>query len=148
MELTLVSTTMNSYKRALTIATDVHRHQIDLSGKPYITHPLYVADHVTGNKTKIVALLHDVIEDGGITIDYLKKFFTDDVCDAVNILTRKKGVPYLDYIKLVKGNKLAKTVKIADLEHNMQVNRLDRLTMKDIARLKKYIIAYKELTSE
>ena len=148
MELTLVSKSMNSYKRALTIATDVHRHQVDLSGKPYITHPLYVADHVKGNQERIVAILHDTIEDGGITIDYLKKFFTDDICDAVDVLTRKKGVPYLDYIKLVKKNKLAKAVKIVDLEHNMQVNRLDRLTMKDIARLKKYIIAYKELTSE
>ena len=139
---------MNSYRKALEIAKEVHNNQTDLSGKPYILHPLHVAKHVKGKKTKIVALLHDVVEDGNITLDYLKKYFTDDICDAIDHLTRKPNVSYETYIENIKECKLARTVKMADLEHNMDITRLNNLVDADYKRLKKYLNAYKELKDE
>lgn len=139
---------MNSYRKALEIAKEVHKSQTDLSGKPYILHPLHVAKHVKGKKTKIVALLHDVVEDGNITLDYLSKYFTPDICESVKLLTKKPDQDYIYYIYIIKKNRMARTVKIADLEHNMDIKRLDSLTDADYKRLKKYLNAYKELKDE
>lgn len=138
----------NSYHLALSIAYTVHNKQVDLSGKPYINHPLHVAASVKGKKAKIVALLHDTVEDGNITIDYLKKYFTDDICDAVDHLTRKPNVSYETYIENIKECKLARIVKIKDLEHNMDLTRLNKLDDKDYQRLAKYMNAYWRLKYE
>lgn len=138
----------NSYRLALSIAYTVHNKQVDLSGKKYINHPLHVAASVKGKKAKIVALLHDTVEDGNITIDYLKKYFTDDICDAVDHLTRKPNVSYETYIENIKECKLARIVKIKDLEHNMDLTRLNKLDDKDYQRLAKYMNAYWRLKYE
>lgn len=138
----------NSYRKALEIAKTVHHNQYDLSGQPYILHPLYVANNVKGKKAKIVALLHDVLEDGDISIEILKRYFSKDVCNSVLTLTRSPQEPYFAYIERVKKDPLAKQVKIKDLEHNMTVTRLKTLTVKDFRRLSRYLKAYKELTDE
>lgn len=138
---------MNSYKRALAISKAVHKNQVDLSGKPYILHPLFVANHVKGKKAKIVALLHDVLEDSNLPLSYLEQYFSQDICLAVDLLTRKKQ-DYSSYIEQIKLCRLAREVKIADLKHNMMITRLNRLTELDFKRLKKYHAAYKVLTNE
>lgn len=138
----------NSYRFALSIAYTVHNKQVDLSGKPYINHPLHVAASVKGKKAKIVALLHDTVEDGDITIDYLKKYFSADICDAVNYLTRKPNETYDAYIENIKKCPLARIVKIKDLEHNMDIRRLDKLNENDYSRLQKYLNAYWRLKYE
>lgn len=137
----------NSYKVALHIAEEAHKNQKDLSGKPYILHPLYVSKNVKGKKAKIVALLHDVLEDSNTEKSYLKKYFTKDICDAVDLLTRKDE-DYLYYVARLKTNKLARQVKLADLKHNMDITRLKKVTEKDINRLNKYLSAYRLLTYE
>jgi (p)ppGpp synthase/HD superfamily hydrolase len=132
----------NSIRQAYQIAFEAHRFKFDLSGEAYINHPLAVCDMVKSKKAKIVALLHDVIEDSDYTRADLERYFTEDICNAVEALTRKKGENYFKYIESLKHNELAKTVKIADLKHNMDVSRLKEIHDCDIKRLKKYLCAY------
>ena len=138
----------NSYYKALSISRKAHKDQVDLSGKPYYLHPLYVSKRVKGKKAKIVALLHDVIEDTNISLSFLAKYFTKDICDAVDLLTRKPHERYDIYIYKIKENSLARAVKIEDLKHNMDITRLPYITARDLERLEKYHYAYKELTDE
>lgn len=94
-----------------------------------------------GYKTKIVALLHDVVEDSNITIKELSKYFDNDIILAVDCITKKKGQKYQDYLEVVKNNELARKVKIADLTHNIDLSRLKNITEKDIDRRNKYLKA-------
>ena len=136
---------INSIKKAMAIAQEAHKYQIDLAKEPFINHPITVSKMVRGKKAKIVALLHDVLEDNGCyTIDYLRKFFSKDVCDAIIAITRKES-NYFKYILRVKQNNLARKVKLADLKHNMDITRLNKIEDKDIVRLKKYLCAYRML---
>ena len=135
----------NSVKKALEIAMVAHKGQYDRAGVPYINHPYTVSKMVKGKKAKIVALLHDVIEDSSTEMELLEKFFTKDVCDAIRLLTRKKNQNYFTYVTALKNNELAKTVKLADLKHNMDVTRLDAIRNEDVIRLKKYLCAYRLL---
>ena len=138
----------NNLKKAYEIAYDAHKFQYDLADNDYIEHPLAVSKMVNGKKAKIVALLHDVLEDSDYTKADLEKYFTSDICDAVEALTREKGENYFKYIESLKDNPLAKMVKIADLKHNMQVSRLRVITEHDVRRLKKYLCAYHILTAK
>jgi len=107
---------------ALRIATEAHKGQVDKGGKPYIEHPKRVSDAVKvyGDEAMIVALLHDVVEDTGTTLDDLyHEGFDDTVLEAVDAITMRKGKESYDaYISRVKTNRLATLVKIADLTDN------------------------------
>lgn len=137
----------NSIRKALKIATEAHRGQYDRAGAPYINHPYTVSTMVKGRKAKIVALLHDVLEDSDYKAANLKKYFTEDICNAVKLLTRKPNQNYFSYVTAIKENELARAVKIADLKHNMDVTRLDAIHAEDVVRLKKYLCAYHILTN-
>ena len=95
----------NSIRKALKIATDAHRGFYDRSGAPYINHPYTVSKMVKGRKAKIVALLHDVLEDSDVKLETLEKFFTKDVCEAVVLLTKKKNQNYFTYINKFRSKK-------------------------------------------
>ena len=123
--------------RALFIAARAHKGQKDKGGKFYIFHPINVSLNVKGKDEKIVALLHDVIEDTSYTIDDLK-FLTKDQKEALLLLTHDKETPYMTYIEFIKKNKIASRVKLADLDQNMNLNRLKIVTEKDLERLEKY----------
>lgn len=130
---------MNKYELALKIATEAHKGQVDKAGVPYINHPLTVASLVDTEEEKIVALLHDTIEDTNITEqDLLNYGFSNKIVEAVKLLTHNKNVPYMDYIAKIKDNKLARKVKIADLTHNSDLSRLKEITEKDKKRYEKY----------
>ena len=86
----------------------------------------------------IVALLHDVVEDTEITFKDLEKEFPEEVVDLLKILTHDKKVDYMDYIRNVKKSVIATKIKIADLEHNADITRLDNITLDDIKRTEKY----------
>lgn len=122
--------------RAFFIAARAHKGQKDKGGKPYIFHPINVSLNVNGKDEKIVALLHDVIEDTAYTIDDLK-FLTKDQREALLLLTHDKDTPYMSYIESIK-NKIASRVKLADLDQNMNLKRLKIVTEKDLERLEKY----------
>lgn len=130
---------MNKYELALKIATEAHKGQVDKAGVPYINHPLTVASLVDTEEEKIVALLHDTIEDTNITEqDLLNYGFSNKIVEAVKLLTHNKNVPYMDYIAKIKDNELARKVKIADLTHNSDLSRLKEITEKDKKRYEKY----------
>lgn len=97
----------------------------EMDGCPSIFHPYHIAEQMDDEDSCTVALLHDIIEDTSLALYNLKAWFPNHICEAVDLLTRKEGVPYLDYIKNLKKNPLARKVKLADLEHNMDMSRLD-----------------------
>ena len=123
------------------IATEAHKGQVDKSGREYIQHPITVASFCEREDEKVVALLHDIIEDTDVTADDLRQDgFDEGIVVAVELLTKNKVVDYDTYIKNVKANSLARAVKIADLTHNSDTSRLNgvELSEKDYQRLKKY----------
>lgn len=131
------------FQIALELAVEKHKNQTDKAGNPYILHPLHVMENVNNKEGKIVAILHDIIEDTDITEDYLFKIgLSKRIVDAVVALTRSEDMDYQEYIKNLSSNPLAKEVKLADLEHNMDLKRLPTLEEKDLERNRKYQIAY------
>ena len=126
-------------KIALKLCFEVHKDQIDKSGMPYVFHPFHLAEQMADENTTIVALLHDVIEDTEYTLDDLRKFgFAEDVLSAISLMTHADDVPYMEYVVKIKTNPIAKAVKLADLKHNSDMSRLDRITQTDEERAKKY----------
>ena len=120
--------------------------QNDKFGIPYIFHPMHLAELMDTEEECIVAILHDVVEDTDITFEYLEKEFSDTIVEAIKLLTRDKSIPYDEYIMKLKDNEIAKKVKLADLLHNSNVNRLTQITEKDIIRNHKYKNAIRILT--
>ncbi|MGN0162973.1 MAG: HD domain-containing protein, partial [Candidatus Ornithomonoglobus sp.] len=126
-------------RKAMLIAFNAHNGQLDKAGVPYIYHPIHVAESMPDELTTCVALLHDVLEDSEITIhDLIKEGFSEDVIDALSVLTHNKSVSYMDYIKEINKNPIARKVKLADLAHNSDLTRLDIVTDKDRNRSEKY----------
>ena len=126
-------------KTAMKICFEAHKDQVDKSGIPYIFHPFHLAEQMTDEDTTIAALLHDTVEDTNLTFDYLREQgIPEHIIVALKLLTHDESVPYLDYIKLIKVNDIAKAVKIADLKHNSDLTRLDEIGEKDMARVEKY----------
>lgn len=115
---------MSELARAITIAKDLHHGQVDKNGEPYIFHPLRVLETLREFDEDVVcsAVLHDVVEDGGIDVDSLSHAycFNDEVVAAVDALTRRDGEPYMAYIDRCRSNRIAKLVKWADLQDNMR----------------------------
>ena len=131
------------FQIALELAVEKHKNQTDKAGNPYILHPLHVMENVNSKEGKIIAILHDIIEDTDVTEDYLLKIgLSKRIVDAVVALTRSEDIDYQEYIKNLSTNPLAKEVKLADLEHNMDLKRLPTLEEKDLKRNRKYQIAY------
>lgn len=110
---------------AMKIAYAAHHGQVDKGGIPYIFHPYHLAEQMKDEYTTCVALLHDVVEDTEITLEELAKTFPPEVVEAIGIMTHKKDEPYLEYVARIKTNPLAKTVKLADLQHNCDESRLE-----------------------
>ncbi len=128
---------MLSYIKALKVAFVAHNGQKDKAGKPYIFHPIKVSFGVKGFDAKIVALLHDVIEDSSIQAESLV-FLTKEQREALDLLTHNKSVPYFEYIRKIKGNRIAKAVKLSDLRHNSNLRRLKVVSENDRKRAEKY----------
>lgn len=131
---------------ALELATKAHEGMVDRGGKPYINHPIAVASMVKSEKEKTVAYLHDVVEDTNVPIEKIYELFGETVGDAVALLTHDKNEPYMDYVKRVKANPVARAVKMADLTNNMDLSRLEKVTDNDVKRVEKYKRAYKILS--
>ena len=117
-------------KKALKISFSAHKDQLDKSGIPYVYHPYEVAQHVDTEAETCVALLHDVVEDTDTTLEELAKIFPPEVIGALRLLTHDPDVPYLDYVRKIGNDPLAKKVKLADLKHNSDLSRLDTVSEK------------------
>ena len=131
------------YDKALQIAVRAHKGQKDKAGHDYILHPIRVSERCDDPRAKIVALLHDTIEDTDVTADYLREEgFTEEIVEAVLAVTRREGEEYNDYVRRAAQNELGRMVKRADLEDNMDIRRLPELTDHDVERLRKYLRAW------
>jgi len=140
---------MSNLERAIAIAVDAHRGQKDKSSAPYILHPLRVMARVDTEAEKIVAVLHDVVEDTDWTFDDLRKEgFSQEVIQAIDCVTKRVGEPYEDFVKRSASNPLARRVKIADLEDNMDIRRIKTVTAQDMERFNKYLCAWQYLNSQ
>lgn len=133
--------------RAMNIAYSAHMGQFDKAGVPYIFHPVHLAEQMDTEEECIVALLHDVVEDTEVTFEDLEKEFSKTIIDAIRLLTRDKSVDYMEYVKNLKSNTIARKVKLADLRHNSDSTRLIKITDKDIERINKYKRAIELLTN-
>lgn len=135
-------------KIALKLCFEAHKDQIDKSGMPYVFHPFHLAEQMTDEKTTVVALLHDVIEDTEYTLDDLKNMgFSEDILSAIALMTHDDSVPYMEYVAQIKADPIAKAVKLADLRHNSDLSRLDKVTSYDLERAEKYKKAIELLES-
>ena len=126
-------------KLAMQISFDAHKEQKDKSGLPYIFHPFHLAEQMEDEMTACVALLHDVVEDTDMTFARLYELgFTTEIIEALKLLTHDDSVPYMDYVKEIAKNPIAKAVKLADLAHNSDLTRLDVVDEKALKRAEKY----------
>lgn len=133
-------------EKAEKLAREAHQGQKDKSGADYIGHPIRVSARCKSPKAKIAGLLHDTIEDTYVTAQTLKEAgFDDDIVDAVLTLTRQKDETYAEYIVRASQNEIAKEVKIADLEDNLDIRRLNDITEKDMLRIRKYLHSWRYL---
>lgn len=126
-------------KKALNYSFEAHKEQKDKGGTPYVYHPFHVAEQMTSEEATVVALLHDVVEDTDRTLDDIRALgFPESVIGALALLTHHESVPYLEYIAKLKPNPIARAVKLADLEHNSDLSRLDKIDEQAKARAEKY----------
>jgi len=128
-------------KKAMRIAFDAHKEQVDKSGLPYIFHPIHLAEQMADETSVCVALLHDVAEDTVITLaDLAAQGVPETAITALRLLTHADDAPYMDYVRQIKesGNAAAIAVKLADLRHNADVTRLVAVGEKEMQRIAKY----------
>jgi (p)ppGpp synthase/HD superfamily hydrolase len=129
---------MDRLSKASEVAEAAHAGQVDKAGKAYIHHPRYVRDQCATEDEKIVALLHDVLEDSEMTPeDLAAEGFEPYIVGAVVAITKVEGESYGDYLARVKANDIARIVKIEDIKHNMDESRLPTKSA-PIKRMRKY----------
>ena len=134
---------MSGYSKILDFIIEKHEGQVDKGGKPYFLHPITVALSCQNESEKVVALLHDILEDTDTTpATLLELGVTEKELEAIQLLTKPKKEDYLHYVGRVSKNTIARHVKMSDLLHNMDLSRLPYITQKDIERKKKYEKAY------
>jgi (p)ppGpp synthase/HD superfamily hydrolase len=136
-------------EKAIKIATEAHKGQVDKYGAPYIGHVTRVMNAGATEDEKIVGMLHDLIEDTDWEFaDLEKEGFPQYIIDAVRCVTKtSEEENYDDFVKRTATNSLAIKVKLNDLTDNMDIRRMPEVTEKDLKRLNKYLKAYKYLES-
>ena len=143
---------------ALRIAMQAHDGQVDRAGQPYITHPLRMASRTQDPDERVVAILHDAVEDGlenDVTFATLREAgFPPHILEAVDNLTRRRretfpnldsDEPYEDFVERSTGSPLSRAVKLLDLQDNMDITRLPKVKESDLERLNRYLKAWRRL---
>ena len=126
-------------KKALQLCFRAHRDQKDKSGLPYVFHPFHLAEQMETEDTVVAALLHDVVEDTYYTFSDLERLgFAPQVLEALRHLTHAPGIPYLDYVRALKEDPIARAVKLADLRHNSDLTRLNDIDDAARERVEQY----------
>ena len=134
---------------AISLALQAHKGQLDKGGQPYILHPLAVMNRVESMEEKIVAVLHDAIEDSEVTLEELRGLgFSEEILTAIQLLTRSTEDSYEEFIDKTIMNRTARNVKIADIKENMNISRIKNPTEEDYNRLEKYRKALERLERE
>jgi len=129
---------MSNLGRAIAIAASAHQDQLDKNGAPYTLHPIRMMLNMDSEEQMIATVLHDVVEDTEWTLDQLRaEGFSDRIIHLVDLLSRKALESYAEFIERVRTDPVAVKIKIADLEDNMDLTRLPKITGKEISRLKR-----------
>ena len=137
---------MPTLEDAIALAVEAHRGQRDKAGQTYILHPLRVMMRLETEAERMAAILHDVVEDTPYTLERLRELgYPEEVLFALECLTKREGENYEAFIVRVRPHPLARRVKLADLEDNMDVRRLTQVTPKDAERLARYRAAWARL---
>ncbi len=137
---------MPTLEDAILLAGKAHRGRKDKAGAAYILHPLRVMLRLKTKDERVVAVLHDVIEDTKYSVEDLRKAgYSQKILQSLDHLTKRDGEEYKEFIKRVKHNPLARKVKIADIEDNLDLGRIKKLKKRDFMRIEKYRRALSEL---
>ena len=141
---------MADLDEALNLVANHFRGITDKSGSPYVLHCIRAMMTVESLDAKMVAVMHDLIEDTPMTLAQLRtKGFSEQVVNGVDLVTHKDDVSYPDYIVAIKKNSIATEVKLADLKDNTSLNRTlyrEKSSAKDCARIQRYLLSYQFLT--
>ena len=133
---------------AVALAALAHRGQTDKAGKPYILHPLRVMLSLPDETARIVAMLHDVLEDTAVTVADLREAgYSDEILNALDALTRKSSESYEEFIDRAGAIPLARRVKLADIADNLDESRLEQIREADLKRFARYKAARQKLLS-
>jgi (p)ppGpp synthase/HD superfamily hydrolase len=140
---------MADLEEAIRIAVEAHRGQRDRAGAPYILHPLRMMLRVQTDAERMAAVLHDVVEDTAWTLDDLRaRGFPAEVLEAVDALTRRPGEAYDAFVERAAAHPVARRVKLADLEDNLDLRRLDHVGPDDLERIDRYLRAQRRLSAD
>lgn len=133
-------------ERAIAIAEQKHAGQVDKAGRPYIEHPKRVMRAMSNDAERIVAVLHDVVEDTDLTLDQRAAYgFPDYILAALDSVTRRTGETYEAFLARASNNTIGRRVKYADLQDNADLSRIAASTDADQARTAKYQRAMAQL---
>ena len=134
-------------KKALKLCFEAHKNQVDKTGLPYVFHPFHLAEQMDSEIAVGCALLHDVVEDTPLSLqDIAEMGFPREAVEVLALLTHEEGAPYMEYVQKIKHNPIARQVKIADLQHNSDLTRLDTVDEWAQRRNAKYSEALRILT--
>ncbi len=138
---------MPTIEDAIRLALEKHHGQTDKSGAPYVLHPLRVMAQMQTDTERIVAVLHDVVEDSDVTLDALRDMgYSEEIVAAIDHLSRRDDESYEQFIQRIKPHPLAVRVKLGDLTDNMDIRRNAELDEKALERFQRYRNAWFELT--
>lgn len=130
---------MSTLERAIVIAAVAHTGQVDKAGMPYILHPLRMMLTLSTMEERIVAVLHDVVEDSEVSLDDLRRDgFSGEILAAVDAVTRRPEESYEEFVARAALNPIGREVKRADLEDNSDLSRIPEPSERDRARVEKY----------
>jgi len=130
---------MSTLERAVIIAAEAHAGAVDKAGAPYILHPLRLMLGMVTDEERIVAVLHDVVEDSDWTLERLRaEGFSAVIVDGVDAVTRRPGETYEDFVERAAEDPIGRRVKLADLRDNCDLSRIAEPAQKDLERIEKY----------
>lgn len=138
---------MATLETAIAVAVQAHQGQLDKAGVPYILHPLRLMLQLEDDEERIIAVLHDVVEDTMVTFDHLRQMgFSSAVLEVLEYLTHRPEDSYEEYIQKIQTHPVASKIKLLDLEDNMDIRRLNHQCRdQDWLRLQKYRMAWSVL---
>ena len=136
---------MDDLEQAISVALDAHEGHTDKAGTTYIRHPLRLMEEVDTEEERIAAVLHDVVEDADCTLQEIDTKFGSDVCEAVDALTKRDDESYMEFVERSAANPIARKVKIADIEDNMDLTRLNSVDQSVLEKQETYHEAWLKL---
>lgn len=130
---------MSTLERAIAIAAKAHEGQVDKAGAPYVLHPLRMMLRLSNTDERITAVLHDVVEDTGVSLEKLRaEGFSERVLEAVDSVTRRSEESYEAFVLRAASNPIGRRVKLIDLQDNSDLSRIAQPTAHDYERIEKY----------